>query len=69
MVSINSTSYEGRGKEHPILTEGFFSFPLIPLPVKEATVEDYDDSNKVISFPLIPLPVKEATSGVRNTLD
>jgi hypothetical protein len=37
VVSINSTSYEGRGKEHPILTEGFFSFPLIPLPVKEAT--------------------------------
>ena len=36
-------------------------FPLIPLPVKEATASVMRDTAKGRMFPLIPLPVKEAT--------
>ena len=35
-------------------------FPLIPLPIKEATVE-VQDYHIEYRFPLIPLPIKEAT--------
>jgi hypothetical protein len=36
-------------------------FPLIPLPVKEATSGAICCDVPALKFPLIPLPVKEAT--------
>ena len=35
-------------------------FPLIPLPIKEANLLDFDNSSTIKMFPLIPLPIKEA---------
>ena len=38
------------------------TFPLIPLPRKEATRKRSLNPNKLEPFPLIPLPRKEATN-------
>ena len=41
-------------------------FPLIPLPIKEATgLNEKMVSIALGAFPLIPLPIKEATRSVR----
>ena len=62
-VSINSTSYKGsdQGAQFARVPIHALVFPLIPLPIKEATVCESHDGGVAIKFPLIPLPIKEAT--------
>ena len=43
-----------------------FVFPLIPLPIKEAMIENANAEEIEAAFPLIPLSIKEAISGKRS---